>query len=420
MQYVGQTGRALKLRFREHMYNCKTNTRLKNYVYRHFRQSGHNVNNITIHPVEKLIFDDNATNGFKIKARHIKELDWIKRLQSPFPLGLNDNIYQEGNISKEPSIDIFSILSIRKRKSRSHGCRKNHNLKRKSRKFMTISDLHCIMKRSGRHAMLTTLTSLSVPSLRRLDEEADKIYDRYHPFILTASFVQSYTQHILRPHIDTESDHKRHFLKISFINKGIDFINLPSIFNDKQVKDSVPKYFKNSESPIICYKYNKPVRDVLFNYNRIVSDLNITCNTPNTCECNKSKYCYPPSGHIITGNFELIEDKRIRKLFFKGPKYRLPSRIDFEACRAEIAQAIEQFSDRWCRREKAEQNALSNWKKQVFRIIEIRIKFYKNNPSLLPPRPRLSLRHLKRGIENFHSKFVIVPADKASNNFIIV
>ena len=145
MQYVGQTGRALKLRFREHMYNCKTNKRLKNYVYRHFRQSGHDVNNITIQPVEKLIFDKNTTNGFKIKARHIKEFEWIKRLQSPFPLGLNDNIYQEGNISKEPSIDIFSILSIRKRKSRSHGCRKNHNLKRKSRKFMAISDLHYIM-----------------------------------------------------------------------------------------------------------------------------------------------------------------------------------------------------------------------------------------------------------------------------------
>ena len=41
-----------------------------------------------------------------------------------FPLGFNDNIYHEGNISKMPDFDVFSLLEIRKRKSRSHGIRK--------------------------------------------------------------------------------------------------------------------------------------------------------------------------------------------------------------------------------------------------------------------------------------------------------
>ena len=67
---------------------------------------------------------------------------------------------------------------------------------------------------------------------------------------------------------------------ISSLNKGIDFIDLPSIFRDNRVIDSIPKYFKNSEVPIICYKYNKPVRNIIFNYNKIVSDLDIQSNTP--------------------------------------------------------------------------------------------------------------------------------------------
>ena len=46
-----------------------------------------------------------------------------KLLQTPFPLGFNDNIYHEGNISKMPDFDVFSLLEIRKRKSRSHGIR---------------------------------------------------------------------------------------------------------------------------------------------------------------------------------------------------------------------------------------------------------------------------------------------------------
>ena len=72
----------------------------------------------------------------------------------------------------------------------------------------------------------------------------------------------------------------RSFIKIPFINKGIDFIDLPSIFQDKSVMQSIPTYFQNSEPPIICYKYNKPIRNTIFNFNKLVSDLDIHANTP--------------------------------------------------------------------------------------------------------------------------------------------
>ena len=57
-------------------------------------------------------------------------------------------------------------------------------------------------------------------------------------------------------------------------------------------------------------------------------------------------------GHIITGNFDIIHDKRIRNLFLKGPKYRIPSNIDFDQCRDQIAESVENYSLKWCRREK--------------------------------------------------------------------
>ena len=52
-----------------------------------------------------------------------------------------------------------------------------------------------------------------------------------------------------------------------FSNKGIDFIDLPSIFQDKSVTQSIPTCFQNSEPPIICYKYNKPIRNTILNFN---------------------------------------------------------------------------------------------------------------------------------------------------------
>ena len=81
---------------------------------------------------------------------------------------------------------------------------------------------------------------------------------------------------------DFQSNHIRHFIKISFINKGIDFINLPRIFQDKSVTQDIPTYFQNSEPPIICYKYNKPIRNTIFNFNKLVSDLDIHANSPNS------------------------------------------------------------------------------------------------------------------------------------------
>ena len=43
---------------------------------------------------------------------------------------------------------------------------------------------------------------------------------------------------------------------------------------------SIPNHFNNSETPIICYKYNKPTRSAEFNFNKIVTDINIDFNTP--------------------------------------------------------------------------------------------------------------------------------------------
>ena len=36
---------------------------------------------------------------------------------------------------------------------------------------------------------------------------------------------------------------------------------------------SIPNYFNNSKTHIICYKYNKPIRSTIFIFNKIVTDI---------------------------------------------------------------------------------------------------------------------------------------------------
>ena len=81
--------------------------------------------------------------------------------------------------------------------------------------------------------MLSFLSSLPIPVLRFLDIEANRFYDRNHQMYEAALLTRCYTQHALRPFIDAEINHQRHFIKIPFINKGMDFIDLPRFLKIK-------------------------------------------------------------------------------------------------------------------------------------------------------------------------------------------
>ena len=107
---------------------------------------------------------------------------------------------------------------------------------------------------------LSRLVTFSSSSLRNLDIEANKLYDRAHRLYNAALLTQCYIQNALQPYITSEVNHIRYFIKIQFVNKGTEFINLPSIYKDKYFISFIPTYFENKESPIICYKYHKPIR----------------------------------------------------------------------------------------------------------------------------------------------------------------
>ena len=65
-------------------------------------------------------------------------------------------------------------------------------------------------------------------------------------------------------------------------------------------------------------------------------------------------------------------------------------------------------------------NALKEWKLSIFNIVDKREKVFSHYTNLLPPKPKSSFRHLKQGIQEFHRKCVLVPADKAANNIVVV
>ena len=65
-------------------------------------------------------------------------------------------------------------------------------------------------------------------------------------------------------------------------------------------------------------------------------------------------------------------------------------------------------------------DALNDWKLNIFKIIDSRISFYSQNTNMFPRKPKISYRFLKLSIQEFHRKYVLVPAYKAANNVVVV
>ena len=59
--------------------------------------------------------------------------------------------------------------------------------------------------------MLSKLSSLSISSLRKLNEEAIKFYNRKDDLYEAALLARCYIQHALRPCIDSEINHIKQF-----------------------------------------------------------------------------------------------------------------------------------------------------------------------------------------------------------------
>ena len=87
---------------------------------------------------------------------------------------------------------------------------------------------------------------------------------------------------------------------------------------------------------------------------------------------------------MITGNPNVVPDYRIPYIISKGPKYRFPSNIDFPNCRREIAASLNDFSNRWCKRENVEHDALRERKLKLLIIV---ISLYFRNIHIYTPPP---------------------------------
>ena len=148
----------------------------------------------------------------------------------------------------------------------------------------------------------------------------------------------------------------------------------------KTVMDKIPAFFKDKEPPIISYQYTNTVANKLFNnFSSTLSNLDITnyLSNPQHCQCNTSKFCYEPHGHVITGDLMVIENVQLGELVAKGPKYREPNKINWQSTETMISNSIDLYAEQWSKREQVDLKYLAEWKDQVKELVVERISSLK-------------------------------------------
>jgi len=82
----------------------------------------------------------------------------------------------------------------------------------------------------------------------------------------------------------------------------------------------------------------------------VVDDLDMNVGTNGmTCCCASSEYLHEPCGHVLTGNLNIIKDRKLRNLIKKGPTYREQNNINWDINLKNCRKAVSRYAKKWAK-----------------------------------------------------------------------
>ena len=429
LQYVGQTGRQLRKRISEHRNAIIKEQGSCPFLRKHFKTGNlcHNAG-FSVRILEKLpgkgLTDRGVVDRSKVAFRKEKEAEWMLKLRTVYPYGLNHDFGR--NLCQGDVVigKFFPKVSNKVARTPGHSRTNPGNVAFSLDNYLQYivdtlhNDLHNVP-----NIFRVSISSLKKSKLKsiaiKLHELAkNNMYQQWYRIIIDLIETKLY-----KP-LPSKPTRKAKFrLEIPFSSKAFDFINLPSILRSNSCLNLIPNGMTNEDIPMVVYSLNKPIRSDIFNYTDFVSSLNLDTihENPVPCVCHKfdSKYIDSHHHHILTGDLSIISNIQLRDLISKGPKYRVPTKIDFNAAVSNIINSIDVFIDNICSK-KAQINKVDIilWRDEVIKLVSIKVfnvstRFLERNVTNI-------IDDTKECLKELHNDFVFCPTDKAGNNVAII
>ena len=88
---------------------------------------------------------------------------------------------------------------------------------------------------------------------------------------MTLDLIESRTYNTPEP--KTTETKPKNLIKLHFVNKGMDMVNICKITNEKNLKKNLPTQFNKIEQVSTVYTLTKTIRSNIFNYKEFIKTL---------------------------------------------------------------------------------------------------------------------------------------------------
>ena len=123
--------------------------------------------------------------------------------------------------------------------------------------------------------------------------------------------------------------------------------------------------------------------------------------------------------HQITGDIYIVQNEDLKSLSLKGPKFRGPRSFRWRHNFIAIMNSVEEYARLWTKSEGEELDTLSEWIKSIRKLLQSRIHHLMGKMCTIYPSV-FKEAEVVTELRRLHENFMLVPADKASNNIVFV
>ncbi len=433
-QYVGETCQKLNHRFNDHR------NRIKNYnscskatvLVDHFTTGACKNSSYYVQIIEKIknrhaYYPNGKMNRETAIIRREREKFWMKELRTVYPYGLNDRCGKNRD-QHNMKDNIYSMLNKNYKRKNKHRGRKivNRIYFNATHVFETALKTNITVLP---HYLNSTIPQMNKSNLQQLGllateyipMEDDYFCDRIINIILDITNNKLE----VKDRIKSKKALKQiNPIIIKYENAAVGFINLRNILREPDIKDSMVAY--TDDEPTVVYKYTQTIRNKILNYSNVMDNVDVENwdekNMPCECSTKYKAFVDEHHKHVITGNLNIIENKKLRNLFKKGPNFREKNSINFTIARRAINNGLNDYINKWSNKNRRIRNTLLEWKNKVLgRVDDISKNMKKSHlHKWRGVKQTLKDTNCQQELDNLQEKFVITTVDKASNNISFI
>ena len=425
MQYVGETSRAANVRWYEHLYKIRREDKGQ-LIYSHFNcDEAHRAvpleKRMRFQIIEKVRTDNlTSSDSNSIRKRRIeRELFWISKLRTAYPLGLNDKISGlglHGNLTDRRFVDynmykVENVCEAACTKTR----RGRHN--KKDRGSISSEDLASFR--------VELIDSVSLTLVGRLIDSKRRIF--LERFVGSPHFVglDRKIVYLVRSRVDfyrkvrpTKKQTERLQWTVDFSHKIMGDVNVDSIVGCSNVKRSLPSEIRDKIDIRVFYRYGRTIGGRILNYNdnlKNCGNLSYADILGMQCDCDVSPFKNDHFGHVITGDLGIVEDPSLKELCSFGTKFRENPVLNTHNIICKFKNEVDSLVVKISRKFRISRNSFKQWKKLL--VCNFRSKLLACKDKFHYKQSVLSKSHCKLELDRLKDKYIITVVDKAAGNF---